>query len=107
MIRAPPTDVLCALAAKQHACVDQAIAYASDSIVSRDESGPFITRRPFVSKAFPEHPWYPELLQQSGCTSEELCCDIDRSDRSVYVDLSWRLYRFPKRRPGLQPSFAK
>ena len=66
MNRAPPTDVLRALAANQHACVDQAIAYASDSIVSRDKSGPFITRRPFVSKAFPQHPWYPELLRAIG-----------------------------------------
>jgi len=55
-----------AIAASQLGRVDEAIAYAIDSVVSSDNSGPFLTRRPFVSEAFHAHPRYPELLRAIG-----------------------------------------
>jgi len=55
-----------ASAASQLGRVDEAIAYAIDSVVSSDNSGPFFTRCPFVSDAFRAHPRYPELLRAMG-----------------------------------------
>jgi TolB-like protein/Tfp pilus assembly protein PilF len=55
-----------AIAASQLGRVDEAIAYAIDSVVSSDNSGPFFTRRPFFSEAFHAHPRYPELLRAIG-----------------------------------------
>jgi len=55
-----------AIAASQLGRVDEAIAYAIDSVVSSDNSGPFFTRRPFFSDAFRAHPRYPELLRAIG-----------------------------------------
>ena len=54
------------MAASQLGRVDETIAYAIESVVCRDNTGPFRMRRPFFSEAVHAHPRYPELLRAIG-----------------------------------------
>jgi len=55
-----------AFAADHLGRVDEAIAYAIESVDCCDNLGPFFTLRPFFGEAFHAHPRYPELLRAIG-----------------------------------------
>ena len=55
-----------AIAADDIGRVDEAIAYAIESVECCDNTGPFWTREPLFSAAFHAHPRYPELLRAMG-----------------------------------------